>query len=816
MLGCFLLGHCWLYAQLWPGKSPAGKQPAVENPGQEIFRVVVTDGPAFKTWLEAEGLELAGEYLPANILVVRTSRAVLAAKILPRPEVLFVDAPGAPKTELPVPGQNLFVNAVNAAQAIFPDLNGAGTTISIQENRFDTADVDFKNRWALAPDVSSQIALHASIVASLTAGAGNSDLAGRGVAWGARLVSSGFNNLLPESDADYAAQAVTVQNHSYGLAIENYYGASALAFDQSVALRPRLLHVFSAGNSGELASEAGTYADIPGFANLTGNFKMAKNVLTVGAVDSFGQVAAFSSRGPAYDGRLKPDLVAYGNDGTSGAAALVSGAAAVVQQALRVQTGAWPSAALVRAVLLNSAEDAARPGPDFLSGFGNLNLKNALETVAGQQFAGGELGQGETRNFPLTIPPNTRSFRAMLSWDDPPAAPNAARALLHDLDVKILAPDGSVWLPWVLNPAPVPDSLDLPALRRRDTLNNVEQVSLEYPAPGVYTIQVTASNISTASQAFSLTWRFEADHQFQWSFPVKNDPVVGGSEVVLRWSSTLADTTGSVDYRIIGTTTWLPVTAGLALHAGYRRWLAPDTFAEAQLRIQAGGLDFISDTFLIAPALRMDLGFNCPDSVLLFWNAAAPEATYLIYGLGDRYLEPLFAMQDTFIVLPKAVFPQQRFAVAPLGQHGIVGLRSAAPDIRTQGVGCYFKSFLAELNAASQVDLTLRIGTTYGVKRVLFEKAQGGIFHTLHEQTADKNLFTFTDDNPQPGGNIYRAQLLLDNGTSLFSEQATVYFAGETGAWVFPNPLTGQNSLQVVSAFSEEADFLLFDVLGRL
>ena len=83
---------------------------------------------------------------------------------------------------------------------------------------------------------------------------------------------------------------------------------------------PTLLHVFLAGNQGTAKPSAGMYRDL-GFANLTGNFKQAKNVLIVSAVDSTMTVNSLNSRGPAYDGRVKPELVAHGQGGTSEAAA---------------------------------------------------------------------------------------------------------------------------------------------------------------------------------------------------------------------------------------------------------------------------------------------------------------------------------------------------------------------------------------------------------------------------------------------------------------------------------------------------------------
>ena len=97
----------------------------------------------------------------------------------------------------------------------------------------------------------------------------------KGAAWGALLTSSDYASLLPDADAVYQQNKLSVQNHSYGTGIENFYGTDAVAYDMTVKNTPVLLHVFSAGNSGTLASASGPYSAIQGFANLTGSFKMA-------------------------------------------------------------------------------------------------------------------------------------------------------------------------------------------------------------------------------------------------------------------------------------------------------------------------------------------------------------------------------------------------------------------------------------------------------------------------------------------------------------------------------------------------------------
>src|SRR3954463_8070974 len=128
---------------------------------------------------------------------------------------------------------------------------------------------------------------------------------------------------------------------------------------------------------------------------------MAKNIITVGATDSFGMVVPLSSRGPAYDGRVKTDLVAFGIDGSSGAAALVSGVALILQQAYQQQNGSLPPNALIKAILINSADNAGAREVDYTSGFGTLNALNAVRTKRDHRYISNSLSNDEVKTFSL-------------------------------------------------------------------------------------------------------------------------------------------------------------------------------------------------------------------------------------------------------------------------------------------------------------------------------------------------------------------------------------------------------------------------------
>ncbi len=142
------------------------------------------------------------------------------------------------------------------------------------------------------------------------------------------------------------------------------------AFDTT---RNAILDLFTYGDGVMVETPTPAYSlDPPGDA---------RGALAVGAINWWDQTLAFySSQGPAYDGRLKPELTApsgvsgvtYGEeafDGTSASAPHVAGALALVWSA-RPDL----SRRQVIDVLLRTARDAGPVGPDPAYGYGSLVL----------------------------------------------------------------------------------------------------------------------------------------------------------------------------------------------------------------------------------------------------------------------------------------------------------------------------------------------------------------------------------------------------------------------------------------------------------
>jgi hypothetical protein len=592
------------------------KQWKVRSPEEtSVFNVAVKDFPRFVGDIEKNPyVKIIFKYPEANVLLVRTTWNEVIKTILPKAEVLFIDEQRKPKEELAVSNLDMSTNKVNMIFSRFPNYNGNGIVVSVKENQPDTTDIDLHGRY-LATDISSAIfSTHATDMATIIGGAGNTYYEGKGAAPGSTISSSSFAVLLPDADDAYKGYNISVQNHSYGTGIENFYGADAAAYDASVITRPSLMHIFSAGNSGEETSTSGPYDNVATFANITGSFKMAKNIITVGHIDSLGNVLSLSSRGPAYDGRIKPELVAFAEDGSSGAAAIVSGISLVLQQAYKSLNGNLPSSSLVKAILLNTADDVGSKGIDFLTGFGAANAYRALLEITNGQYFNGSISNGNTDGFDLVVPPNIKQLKITLVWDDPAAVANAAKALTNDLDLELTLPSaGESWQPWVLNHFPSIDSLQLLPVRKKDSLNNVEQISIDDPVAGSYKINVKGFHISTSSQPYAIAYQFDTLDKFTWYYPTASDNIFNERANVLRWESTFSNTTAQLECSLNDGSTWQVINDAIDLTRGYYKWTPPDSFVTAVLRMSFASQHFVSDTFTISKRFNVNVGFNCVD-----------------------------------------------------------------------------------------------------------------------------------------------------------------------------------------------------------
>ncbi|MEO6981082.1 MAG: S8 family serine peptidase, partial [Mucilaginibacter sp.] len=731
---------------------------------------------------------------------------------LQEPSIIFANVTRKAHTELVINDIDLGVNQISPIADNYPAINGLGINIGIKEQRYDN-DLDLLGRSFNSFKAADITSGHATIMATLIGGNGNSFIRGLGAAPKVRLTSSDFARLMPDSTAIFKVFDIGVQNHSYGTGIENYYGAEAVAYDQQVMETDSITHVFSSGNIGTMAPATGLYNGISGVANLSGTFKQAKNVLVVGGTDRTGVPEDLSSAGPAYDGRIKPELVANGDDGTSGAAALVSATVVLLQQAYKMQTGHLPSAALIKSVLINSADDIGLPAVDHKTGYGQLNALEALRTVSERRFKKGSVSGGQQADYTINVPAGTGELKVSLAWNDPPAALNAPTALVNDLDLSITNPNGQNLLPWTLSSYPSVDSLTKPAVRQRDTLNNSEQVTLQNPAAGNYIIHVKGAKVAPGSQTFYVAHQAVRANAFEWTYPAGRDQLFATEENYLRWQSSFDVTSGNMSVSYDHGATWKAIS-NIMLKDKYYDWTAPDAFTMAMLKMDINGQVFTSKEFVISKPLNLQVGYNCTDGTLLHWKAQPGSKGYVVYAIKDNLLQPFTTVTDTAIIIPAQQQASSYFAVSAQGD-GFEGIKSLTIDAATQGVGCYIRTLLANV-VNNTIALDLQIGSVVNLKSITWEKLTGNnTYATLGTTSVSPALaYQFIDANPKKGIQYYRAKLITEDGKIIYSDLADATFLQSNQFTVYPNPVSTQ--VNILSGDINNYEFKLYDAGGRL
>lgn len=521
--------------------------------------------PGARSHLNASlGAVITGRILPARLATLARS-----------PRVLWVEL--APRMKLVDQVATLIVTGEGSGAPPRPHVHelgfdGRGVTVSVADSGIDLGEpdglhpdlagrVDAFIAYGGLPDASDEHS-HGTHVAGIVAGNGatgetddDGNLWGLGVAPGAHLVAQRIFDAVGDYFPPPTYEALTrdavrngayIGSNSWGDDTQGQYDISAAEFDALVrdadALTPGeqpYVLEFSAGNAGPGGQTIGSPA-------------VAKNVIATGATENnrfgFGiydsgqeVMADFSSRGPCEDGRIKPDITAPGTwissvksqlageenawspinanylyqGGTSQAGPHASGAAAVLVQWYRqTHAGANPSPALVKAALINSADDmgtavipdgsddgsgdggivvgdtAPVPNPD--EGWGRINLENLIDP-AGVRFdftdQGDGLATGKVAERRIIAGPE-EALKITLVYTDVPGLPAAIPALVNDLDLEVVAPDGLLY-----RGNAFADGEAVAGTPEGDRINNVEAVHISTPQAGEWIVRIRAHNV---------------------------------------------------------------------------------------------------------------------------------------------------------------------------------------------------------------------------------------------------------------------------------------------------------------------------------
>ncbi len=410
---------------------------------------------------------------------------------------------------------------VEAVQASPCSLTGSGVIVGQWESSHPDANhVDLTGRVANIDD-GGKVGDHATLVAGTILGDGSllPSRRYRGMAPAAMLVSflawDNVAELREQYEQAIDLYGIDIANNSWGKVEWHAYKDYCAALDEIVrgGLGKPISIVCAAGNEGDYSTIVST--------------AVGKNVITVGATNSDdGSIWSWSNKGPTGDGRIKPDVMSpgcearkgwgiwstlpgnrYGSGcGTSLAAPSVSGTLALLLEDWRAIHETDPLPSTLKGILIHTATDLGSPGPDYASGYGTIDAKRAVDLVRADTLdeiiVEDRIAEPNDRKlYTLDVAEGQSELKITLVWDDFPADPLAAHALVNDLDLVVIDPNGATAHPWTLDPY-VPQD---PARRDRDDhTNNAEQVWVGTPAEGTWAVTVRGTVLPEYGQTYSL------------------------------------------------------------------------------------------------------------------------------------------------------------------------------------------------------------------------------------------------------------------------------------------------------------------------
>lgn len=646
-------------------------------------------------------------------------------------EVLYI-GPAAKNVPLNLESQrDLKVNIAHTSVANGGyGLLGDSITLGVGDNVPGLWHVDLRDR--IINYNPSPYANHGQHTNGTVGGAGTVDPRGEGFAPHAILVDEIYDLIWQRTGPLLHAYNMHATNNSYANIVGScpdagVYDIYAQVLDTVILNYPDVMHLFAAGNDGNL--NCGSYP--AGYGTVTGGYQASKNALVVGNVTKQNIINAGSSRGPLKDGRLKPEICAVGSgvystkggdiylsaSGTSMATPQITGTTGLLQQRFKqLHSGAYPSSALLKALLINGALDLGTPGPDYTFGYGVADFSRSKAMIDNNWYVNGSINNGALQNpSTITVPPNTGQLKVLLYWHDVPASPSSSNQLINDLDLTLTDPSSTNHLPFILNPSPA--LVANPATYGADHINNVEQVVIDNPVAGNYVVNVSGFNVPSGPQAYVVVYDL-VPTGITITTPFKNDAFKSGDWLNFYWNASPGTNTFTAEISLDNGSTWTVLSNSIAATERGYLWTTNSGINSNQclFRVTRNGTGEQSTSALFTINEQPLLSFSsnqCPGYAVMHWNPVKTATNYNILQKIGPFLHQVATTTDTnYVASGLSTDSTYYFSVEPmLGSRR--GYRSMAISRKPNNGNCSGSYSDGDLRlSAITLPSTGRLGTS--------------------------------------------------------------------------------------------------------
>jgi hypothetical protein len=457
--------------------------------------------------------------IPEGFRFEATLTAAQLLEVAKMNEVMFIDRWSAPEADMDI------ARATGGANFIETTLgyNGQGVRAEVMDGNILDAHNDFQASPSILfhgahsdPDVS-----HGSCTFGIVFASGAGNPSARGMIPGAQKIFASYisltNRYTHTQELVTAPYNAVFQSNSWGNALTTAYTTISAEMDD-ILFKNDFVLLNSQSNNGNQSSRPQAWA---------------KNVVSIGGVNHFNTAsetddsASGASTGPAADGRIKPDLAHYydsvwttsgsgtssyttGFNGTSAATPIVAGHFGIFFQMWHNGLfGNTPGATVfdsrphmttTKAIMINTAHQWSPTGAGagltrIRQGWGRPDLQN-LYNLRNKMFYVNEtdlLTNLGSRSYAVRVPAgSTDPLKATMVYADPMGVPASSQHRINDLSLKVTSPSGTIY--WGNNGLSGTGQWSTSG-GTANTIDTVENVYIQTPEAGTWTVEVIGSQI---------------------------------------------------------------------------------------------------------------------------------------------------------------------------------------------------------------------------------------------------------------------------------------------------------------------------------